>query len=209
MVRALLAGKKTQTRRVLRWPKGGLADDGRPDPWCDPHACEQSPTGFSYCAQIAHEVGNCRHVGHLTPPYGKPGDRLWVREAYRPRYFDDGRHAYRADWSSRVADVVPEPKWKPGIHMPRAASRILLEVTEVRVEQVQEISEADAVAEGTCMRHEGRAHSIRGVPFGQSIVLQSAGECFAAVWDEINGKRGFGWAANPWVYAISVRRVSA
>jgi hypothetical protein len=155
-------------------------------------------------------------------PYGAPGDRLWVREKWRPvargatpgdyeaGFVTYGTH-YAADnevvWQPRVTIIrtptaVPplhlrdvEPKWKPGIHMPHMATRLKLEVTGVRVERLQAISEEDALAEGTA-----------GV--APEDTFDSARDEFTAVWDRINGARS-PWSSNPWVWVVEFRRLDA
>lgn len=177
MVRAILADEKTQTRRVCsgNWLRC-LDPDDEDDRWTATLAC----------------------------PYGWPGDRLWVRETL---YTSDGDVFYRADDLAVDCDDQPETDhWKlsgqtiPSIFMPRWASRITLEITDVRVQRLQAISEADAQAEG-----------VTAALFAQlwpSLPLPPAADhAFAHLWDSINAKRGFGWDANPWVWAISFRRV--
>lgn len=139
----------------------------------------------------------------LACPYGQPGDRLWVRETWA--HIDDytgsdpgtrallDRCFYRADYPK--GDVLDDEltRWRPSIHMPRWASRITLEITGVRVERVQEISEADAEAEGV------EASTFDG---GQSFEYRLN---FPDLWDSINAKRGFGWDANPLVWVIEFK----
>ena len=127
----------------------------------------------------------------LKCPYGAPGDRLWVRETWDT----DGKTiAYRATTPETTTD--PEPmRWRPSIHMPRWASRLTLAVTSVRVERVQEITEADARAEGI----EPQRSDYSGE---DSNSLQ-----FRDLWDSINAARGYGWAVNPWVWVVEFERV--
>lgn len=196
MVRAILAGMKTQTRRVIKPPRGYEMP-------CDPLDD----------GDIAELLAVC--------PYGQPGDRLWVRETWgvvsgawdeagdripwipdRPamavrelpfgRGYYSGHAIYAADGPFEWAgddDGGGEPRsaWKPSIHMPRSASRITLKVTDVRVERLHEIIEADAVAEGA---------STPG-PF--------AVYHFMDLWSSINGAKS--WNANPWVWVVSFRRL--
>ena len=178
MVRALLDGSKTQTRRVIKdnWWRCLSPDD--PD---------DRVTALSMC------------------PYGVPDDRLYVRETWRiitgiyvPSVeFKDGTTiAPEFDDLSALPKNWQDTKWRPSIHMPRWASRITLEVTDVRVQRVQEITEHDVVAEGL-----------------ELIELPNSGGCdadyagFRTLWDSINDKRGFGWDTNPWVWAVSFRKV--
>lgn len=148
MVRALLDGRKTQTRRVVKLPR-----------WADLKS-EIEPDADSRPSAICAKTG-C--LAEIPCPYGAPGERLWVRENFmfakgadvRERFVGTEReaalgepphYAFQAD--DGAIERFKSFKWKPSIHMPRWASRILLEVTDVRVERVQDISEADAVAEG-------------------------------------------------------------
>lgn len=186
MVRAILDGRKTQTRRVaklVRHPDFGY--------WMKPNVFVQE--------------NEQQHVIDRACPYGQPGDRLWVRETF----FDTApfksaalflgratRYAYRAD-----EEVIGCHKWKPSIHMPRRASRILLDVTAIRVERLQDISEADARAEGAreCDPVSGREVLLAGPSQRGSFVLH-----YRDIWEQINGPDS--WAANPWVWIIEFRR---
>lgn len=190
MVRALLAGKKTQTRRVIKPP---------PD-----HVHAESQVGVTWAMRYRDAVYA------RACPFGRPGDRLWVRESWAQYGVENPRWVYKADRLPWVEDresnrQLAIARWRPSIHMPRLASRILLEVTGVRVERVQSISEEDAVAEGSCIRHDYNPthHVIAGAP------LPPGGPraCFMAAWEELNGKRGFGWAASPWVWVVEFERV--
>jgi hypothetical protein len=181
MVRAILDGRKTQTRRVAKLNASGRVKlPGSPSNW----HCED-PDAVLAC------------------PYGQPGDRLWVRETFRvidgqtqPRIAID----YRADpedkWC-RIGDFLCDgKKWTPSIYMPRLASRILLEITNVRVERVQEISDKDCLAEGI---------ADLAIPLRPDLTMYRSS--YADLWDSINAKRGFGWDANPWVWVIEFRRI--
>ena len=179
MVKAILAGRKTQTRRVVKCPN--------PAP------------------EIA-SLGALWEHGQLQCPYGVPGDRLWVRETWQQvtptgngqwHTVDtvcDGlphrRLLYAAD-----ADRDEPPRWRPSIFMPRWASRITLEVTSVRVKRLQEISDDDAHAEGFTL--------MPPLPPGRKPHVRY----FRCLWDEINGKT-HPWKSNPWVWAIEFRRIA-
>lgn len=205
MVRAILDGTKTQTRRVIK---------------------SQPPEGSQIRGPEIYTPGVVDRNGELVPgkpifgvydlegvwgeccPYGAPGDRLWVREAWNADWCD--HVIYRADGgSARDAGYASEPKWKPSIHMPRWASRITLEVTGVRVERVQDISEADAKAEGTT-RLIGIGDS-QHLPGGDHRTQGTHPHtlAFGALWDGINADRGFPWASNPWVWVVEFKRVEA
>lgn len=200
MVRSILAGKKTQTRRLIR---------DQPD-------FAEAPKWF------AMDDGSWRVVEEEYPgdgsveyacPYGQPGDRLWVRETFAGPMDRDFSHkfAYAADTQPgsegdrfRIAYGI---KWKPSIHMPRKASRLTLEVTGVRVERLQEISETDSLAEGiTCALNDSMSAGW-GDPgtiptHNNGAPLYRLRNGFRETWDFINAKRGFGWAENPWVWVM-------
>lgn len=188
MVRAILEGRKTQTRRIVKWPLN-IADKG------------MQPTSIPYQGQGYQDtrtpsVGDVWAYCHC--PYGQRGSRLWCRERHsllatksKHQYvlFSDGAQKYEdgeyfpglKEYSPGAFDNI---KWRPSIFMPRWASRITLEVMEIRVERVQEITEEDAKAEG--------------------VTCQSQ---FATLWDTLNKVRGYGWSIDPWVWCISFRRI--
>lgn len=181
MARAILDGTKTQTRRVVESALNYRKYDGMELAVLD---------GKAYITNddLAHF--------ELLCPYGQPGDRLWVRETWGwvgDHHHEDHRSIY---WKADRGDWPKTRKWRPSIFMPRWASRLTLEVTDIRVQRVQEISEGDAKAEGA-------TPSIVGDELDH--LKYRAG--FMALWDSINAKRGFGWDVNPWVWAISVKRV--
>lgn len=210
MVRAILDGRKTQTRRVgnmrgadrVRWHVG------------ETHAWGAKPPE-RYEGWVA-EVDALK--GLLLPlrcPFGQPGDWLWVRETFCP--VDDREYGgvvwtdYRATprysaehpagWDA-APDDAEALKWRPSIFMPRRASRISLEVTGIRVERIQDIGGQDAMAEGV----ERWEYGYKGAPC-TSEVFPTAWTAFRSRWDALNGKRGYGWDANPWVWVIEFRRV--
>lgn len=203
MVRALLEGSKTQTRRVVK-----------PQPYIDAqgNACwngsnfGQDSRG-PHIQALASPIPSSK-TGRVRCPYGQPGDRLWVRERfmdlrgtgvdYRPKASGPlQRYAYAADHpTGGYGDEARKAyglKWKPSIHMPRAASRINLEVTGMRVERLQSISERDAMAEGV-------KNSLR-FPGGRF-----ARENFEHLWWSINGEGS--WEANPWVWVVEFKKVT-
>ena len=206
MVRAILAGTKTQTRRVMKL-----------QPSCSPELRIDPKWGV-----VAEWPGESEFDGFdCHCPYGQPGDRLWVREAWtlaakeRHDQFGDGSRIwpetmsrphvqwygnavlnviYRAD-GEHVASDGEREHWHPGIHMERKASRLTLDVTEVRVQRLHDISEDDAKAEGVEMSPLLSATT----PFRSA---------FIQLWESINSARGFGWDENPWVWAVTFRRVA-
>lgn len=223
MVRAILEGRKTQTRRI---GKIQCAE------WTDlrVEGSLHATKGWQALATYASYPGlGTARTGICTCPYGVPGDRLWVREAFYvdtiPEAFggpltQETRARFPLDFYYRAdgtcCEQIPEcacaevgkPRWRPSIHMPRWASRITLEVTGVRVERLRDISEADAVAEGidSFQRGDGarvyRDYSQRTEHFGLSAVGS-----YRTLWESINGAGS--WDAKPWVWVVEFKRVDA
>ncbi|MHA5012422.1 hypothetical protein [Klebsiella quasipneumoniae] len=216
MVRAILDDRKTQTRRPIKWKQTrfteiGEREDGSKWPWSEDaeHACD-----------FWHPC-----------PFGAVGDRFWVREAYRfPASLDDvsptgvGEMAvatgYRKPWAPTFYEftgtfsdgwkgfetppkVSDAGKLRPSIHMPRWASRILLEITDVRVERLNAISEEDARAEGII--DGGCLNCGEPEPCGCANPEPDATDAFAYLWQSIYGQEN--WLANPWVWVIEFKRV--
>lgn len=183
MVRAILDGRKTKTRRVVRGALGAF--------WDHPAYTARVVDGAVRWSHDGEDVG----AGSPMPrcPYGPPGDRLWVRETFCLR--DPEHHPERGYWYA-ATDDVDNPRWTPSIHMPRRASRLTLEVTAVRVERLQAISEADAQAEGVAYADA----AARLVESGMWC------EGFAELWDSINGDLA-SWASNPWVWVVEFKRI--
>ena len=201
MVRAILSGQKTQTRRIAK-------DVRHPDlgNWYTPGALVME-------CEPQHVIDRCC-------PHGRPGDRLWVRETFVQGYDADSNRLPMKTWyraSDRVAwsdddgweTNIP---WRPSIHMPRSACRILLEVTAVRVERLQDISEADAQAEGVEDVTKEVAPSDPEFRFwrryrdgGTNGYTDNAIASFASLWTEINGPGS--WEANPWVWVVEFKRI--
>ena len=180
MVRALLDGRKTQTRRPMKFP---VHDKNL--------GCELA--GNELAGELS--AGN-----YLNSEFGKPGDRIWVRETWARYNIDQNSHdiAYRA---TTPADWPEEGRWRPSIHMPRWASRILLEITDVRVERLNAISEEDAQAEG--MELTGWRPTYSDPDSGGEVMTPY--DNFAELWSSIYGDGS--WQANPWVWVISFKRV--
>ena len=239
-VRAILAGTKTQTRRVVKEPSWALPGSlhlFNERPWAD---------------------DPLRGDRDVACPYGQPGDQLYVRETWadeHPLAIQDGRYSqpgragipgpppvhyrtiYRADGEPRqiwrnadqshpyftasgparqidadyptvCSNYTRDGKgihWRPSIHMPRWASRILLEVTAVRVEQLQDISEADAIAEG--IEHWDASGNNEWADYSDPAGLPlSARESYRTLWEQINGPGS--WDTNPWVWVVEFKRVT-
>ena len=191
MVRAILEGKKTQTRRIIKpQPQGDLLK------------------------MLGHyAVFSDKHV--LSCPYGQPRDHLWVRETWTEN--DRGQNITKREWEDiyqlldldtfctefGLPDASPRTaKWHPSIFMPRDHSRVLLEIVEIRAERLQAITEDDAIAEGV---------TDKAYPAGDydgGYVEHELGTWiggYMALWDSINVKRGYSWQSNPWVWVVTFR----
>lgn len=193
MVRAILEGRKTQTRRIVNLNRA-YHDCGRHEimEW-------RNQNGFWF------GLYEWNTVARLQCPYGSVGERLWVRETWAPKSSWDVEAGclYKASEPDQYKDLPF--KWKPSIHMPRWASRINLEITGVRVERLNDISEADATAEG--IHNFGGDLGLFGYdPKGTPcpMVGGSATEAFALLWESINGPGS--WALNPWVWVVEFKR---
>lgn len=209
-VRGIRDGRQTQIRRVVKpQPVWGGTPSCR---WLD---CNVEPEDQRY--------GVWRESGDVPCPYGVPGDRLWVKEAFyidllsyargplpknMPAEIAEGHPAggswlyYRAD--GECCQQIPEcccseypgkTPWRSSIHMPRWASRLTLEVADVRVQRVRDINREDAMSEGIVQTTGHHEHDNR-----------TSVENFAHLWDSINARRGYGWKANPWVWPIAFKQ---
>lgn len=188
MVRALLAGTKTQTRRAIKAPA--------------------SVTSFQHFDGVRWDrMQGTQRGDTINCPYGQPGDQLWVRETFRrdlDRLHSRKLIEYAADDQWRDAGQAsafdfPDIGWRPSIHMPRSASRITLEVTGVRIERLQDISEADALAEGVNVHpdHHGKPRTS----------IYSPVQAYRDLWEQINGPGS--WDANPWVWVVEFKHLEA
>lgn len=186
MVQALLDGRKTQTRRIVKWPDW-VTETGKLK-----LALQRPATGLAYYVD-GHPVKR------FACPYGIPGDRMWVREAHcigipglpngmgivpiKSEAIKPGMKVVYKEGSNYGGDPPP---WRPSIHMPRWACRTVLEITEIRVQRLQEITPDDARAEGC----------------DDEMCAKGA---FEELWKSINGAGS--WAANPWVWCVSFKKV--
>ncbi|CAM8468913.1 hypothetical protein [Klebsiella pneumoniae] len=199
MVRAILDGRKTQTRRIMA-----------PQPEPSPRGGHWWPSNvFKTMLHVEDEMQNGKGgwgglVGDACP-FGDVGDRIWVREAFASGLSTKSTLAYRAthkreDLEDGFYDTI---KWTPSIHMPRWASRILLEITGVRVERLNAISEEDARAEGII--DGGCLNCGEPEPCGCANPEPDATDAFAYLWQSIYGQES--WNADPWVWVIEFKRV--
>ncbi len=200
----ILDGIKTQTRRVIK-PQFTLPTTAG-KPYLD---------GTGYLSVIKDRinfsgwyyitVGATNHK--VKCPYGQVGDRLWVRETWGLHFAWDNTKPsdippsklQASRYKTDSIDTSDVRKWRPSIFMPRWASRITLEITEVRVERVQEISVTDIAMEG----HKSFVYPDGRQEMGSAEYLR----WFMDLWDSLNAKRGYGWEVNPWVWCLSFRRL--
>ncbi len=189
-------------------------------PWLEPFAKphpEDGYDGLSVPAIMQASDGNWYWYEHDYPeegtigpyqcPFGQLGDRLWIRETWgidkeyeytltMPEY-DGGQNP--AHILYKVNDPHPETfKWRPAIHLPHWASRIILEIVNIRVERIQDITEADAIAEG-----------VSAVNAGQDAngPIKTHRTGFVYLWNKLNAKKGYGWEVNPFVWVIEFKRI--
>lgn len=217
MVRAILEGRKTVTRRLVKGgqiPKENLAEEGR-HRWS---AIGQHHPRYGFCV-FGETASECAQelATHAPCPYGRPGDRLWVRETTEADYSTSDcvvLSRYTADKEPVMYlandDGVPIQAidhWdyprdsRPSIHMKRDACRILLEITGVRVERLQDISEEQAEAEGV---HRDVRMWFATDEGGPAFTWPQ--HAFAHLWRGINGAES--WDANPWVWVVEFKRVT-
>lgn len=223
MVRALLAGTKTQTRRAAPIERMDIKPHGEDTLTWGVHFSKpikgtiSSHSGGRFSDLQARQI-----IASQFCPYGQPGDRLWVRETWQGPLLEDFEVDADAEWMSpeRIhqyrnpahcqyaadggaapefmdADDNLQCRWRPSIHMNRWASRITLEITDVRVERLQDISEADAIAEGLTPQHGGGW----GLPAGEHFHSYDPRISYWSLWDAINGPGST--EANPWVWAVT------
>lgn len=177
MVEAILDGRKTQTRRA----RGATFQ-------------------------------NFEEFARIKCPYGKPGDRLWVRETWQITNFlhpsdENYGYIYKAsengkDWQENTE----EWKWKPSIHMPKAAARIWLEITETRLERLQDISKEDAIAEGIEPVADGYKNYMPKLSSTSQFCWPTAYHSFKSLWESINGAES--WDLNPWLWVVKFKVLS-
>lgn len=218
MVNAILDGRKTQTRRAIKnnQPTTDQLEirKYRPGTYAITGLWSVQSTRLNNLGKTFGKPFKC--------PYGKPGDRLWVRESHAFSVIDpDGLDwrddpenwdvVYRADddglglsWRNGDGEVITPP-WRPSIHMPRWASRILLEITDVRVERLQDISYSDAQAEG--MYGDYSRPPITENPWLGNKYGVSTIDRYRELWQSINGPGS--WDANPWVWVIEFKRLES
>lgn len=190
MVKAILDGDKTQTRRLVKFGK-------------ELPNCATVPLSTYECGSVFHFWG----YGEKSCPYGAPGDILWVRETWQQEaefieassnsaswdcdwWESTGSFVYRADGTELPTESEAFGKWKPGIHMPKTACRLFLKIKSIRVERLQQISRGDAMDEGC--------------PFANMADGPNPVDWFSDLWESINGVDS--WGQNPWVWVVEFER---
>jgi hypothetical protein len=216
LVRRILANAKTQTRRLMKpqptknaiklFHTSTIKKTGLPE------FTARDPRGQ---AVAVFPVDEHSVIAEVVCPYGAPGDRLWVREAFTWITGNGIRPWYRADGepTGRDGKVLPtDPgcrRWMPSIHMPRKVCRIVLEVTGVRAERLQSITDADAIAEGVheLPLQEGQpgAWWTADVSAGPELHARTPRDAFRKIWDEVNGPGS--WDADPWLWVVEFKRI--
>jgi hypothetical protein len=189
MVQAILEGRKTQTRRIVKpQPKKELDFFG----WKLPEYI-----------QVAFGRGAKTESLHKFP-FGQVGDMLWVRETYinLNSVNEEPNYVYKADQPNFHVNFASGEKWKPSIHMPKLACRIWLKITNVRVERLQGITEEDAIKEGV-----NKTNSVNEWYYMKNVYsTDSPIIAFERLWQSINGKES--WNDNPWVWVIEFERIN-
>lgn len=197
MVRAILEGRKTQTRRIVSPPNGYR--------WVEIDV-----------GTMVNDGGHKKHITDLRQRHGVVGDRLWVRETtydverngyVGPVFVESDEAEHAAAWGYGEPDdpdyIEPyDLRKRPAIHMPRSMARITLEITGVRAERLQTISESDARDEGVTIED----HHMRGYCAG--AFRPPSIRAFHDLWDNLNASRGYGWDTNPWVWVVAFRRIA-
>jgi len=199
MVRAILDGRKSQTRRVMN-PQPIDASNGT---WYPKPSSEKAK-------HYANENHFKKGVVIDFCPYGKPGDQLWVKETWRVAKCYDDLKPLELMLTQRQIEYSADEDWllkevrgkvRTALFMPKWASRITLEITDIRVERVQDISRKDAKLEGFLPSEYNGMESWNGKVFGNAQIA------FEACWIDINGKK-YPWSDNPWVWVVSFKRIT-
>lgn len=228
MVRAILEGRKTQTRRVIK-PQPIDLPNGV---YCNPY--NNNYEHFTFWTHddkmILTAGGNIKNTAHWKCPYGHPEDRLWVRETWwatNKKIYPSGVLPdiyFKADFTNiknnktekcklcnhKISNKNHAVKWFSPLFMPRWASRINLEITNIRVERVQDITAEDCTKEGIIGVQRGGGYQYdtqKEWNYKNPISARTPVLAYKQLWDSINSKRGYGWAVNPWVWVIEFRRI--
>lgn len=208
MVQAILEGRKTMTRRIVKTTQNGwncqknkefVQSENIAESFFDNRTASPSLkkelTGF----HAFFKDNESDHKLGIKCPYGQPGDVLWVRETFTraltPKFL------YKADGTQLFS-----AKWKPSIHMPKAAARIWLQVEEIRVERLQDITEADALAEGVKYISMPQGFFFMNYLIREYVYPATPKVSFKTLWEKINGDES--WDSNPWVWVVKFKILS-
>ena len=221
MVRAILDGRKTQDRRVVKPQPGGVTKDGVAyNKFKEIEVCRDGKL-----LTISHSEDGKPFVDTIKPRY-QPGDILWVQETWTVEDVDEETMkaviGYKSegntqegfqktisidDYEKYESKLYSEQEYWPSIHMPKEAARIFLRVTGVRVERLQDISSEDALAEGViewiCSKYNSGSYADNAM---RGAACAKPERAFALLWDSLNAKRGYPWKSNPWVWVIEFER---
>ncbi|MFA5378198.1 MAG: hypothetical protein WC455_20765 [Dehalococcoidia bacterium] len=203
MIQAILDGRKTQTRRVIK-----------PQPTIS--ACGLILHGAEWLEQYMTSENEIVHIGDYSKrhrcPYGQVGDHLWCKETWASDCTCENPECNGVIYKAGYAGKIIPDKWRPSIFLPRKFSRLTLEITEIRVQRVQEITDKEIQAEGVEVTffEPGEfgianpcATGVVDLPNGYTIYTTARG-CFTALWNSINGKK-YPWESNPYVWAITFK----
>ena len=198
MVRAILEGRKTQTRRVIQPQSDVMYCDFDDMGWELKEDKRENYSAYFKLPEASWIATDKPTWRRMKSIYGQPGDHLWVRETW---LLDGEIYLYKADFGKGILSDSWNGHWKPSIHMPRKASRLMLEIVNIRAERLQDISEEDARAEGVVWQRD----------FGNGPETREARPVFFDVWDAINGNRDQGAytvSKNPWVWVVEFKRTA-
>jgi len=201
MVQAILEGRKTMTRRIVNTTMHGWDAQKMQFTIVENHKSETIG-----CQAYFKDKENHFHLG-IKCPYGQPGDVLWVRETHQFRYNDISQPAYKADFPDSLKNQCNRVSWKPSIHMPKAACRIFIQVTSIRVERLQDITKKDSIAEGILSDHtDGDYYYFYPCnDLRDDTYLDNPITSFYSLWKSINSEES--WNSNPWVWVIEFKRI--
>lgn len=230
MIRAILENRKSATRRVIKHAGNLIHIDKLLCDWSlseKPHQWDGQENIWRWGNRKRPEIGDWiwklqdavddTVTLPIKCPYGKIGDRLWCKETWT-KFLENHRppdYAYKADMKNGVSERCRQDfinagypyQWKSSIFMSRIASRITLEITDIRVERVQNISQDDIMAEelwSASAEFREKACIWRD---SAEVLKEVREECFADLWDSINAKRGYSWESNPWTWVIIFKRI--
>jgi hypothetical protein len=209
MVKAIIAGRKTMTRRITKdncdeliGYQYVLNNPTYPEYW-------KGKKSEPYTGWIA-KFSNLQIAMPRTCPYGQAGDILWVREAFNIEQIPvapEGDHDELLYYYKATEKVYTDMKWKPSIHMPKQASRIWLQVTDIKVERLHDMTQEDAIAEGVEKKQGSGSDTIFDFKhYGYGSYDVDAKVSYRTLWDCINGNDS--WFQNPWVWVISFKVLS-